>query len=247
MTIFAEAQLGQNQIPNDPQLKDLLDLLKKDMFLNLNSHHLATIQSFDPLKQTATATINYKQTYFQKNLFSGVYEPVLVDYPVLLDCPVICLGGGLGSLTFPITTGDECLVMFNDRDIDNWFKGSSNSGVATPRLHSFSDGIIIVGVRSLANVLVDYDSDAVALNYAGNKVRLYEDSFKVDLISGVSLEIDAIGKLKITNLNGEFVAMLVQLFTDIQNGLVSTLLGPQPLVMPTFTVDLAALQTFMDS
>lgn len=155
------SDLPQNLIPNEMSLGDLLDLVKRDIFLSLNCHAIGTIQSFDSDKQTAQATINYKKTYFDSEL--GSYKPVLVDYPQLIDCPVVVLGGGSGALTFPIAEGDECLVLFNDRDLDNWFGGSSGSAVATPRLHSFSDGLILVGVRSLANVIPSYAGNAVEI------------------------------------------------------------------------------------
>ena len=102
-----------NMVPSEPSLKDLLDLLKKDILLSLNAHHIGTIQSFNSAKQTATATINYPKTYYQLNSLSGLYNPVLVNYPLLVDCPLICLGGGTAALTFPIQSGDECLVLFN--------------------------------------------------------------------------------------------------------------------------------------
>lgn len=150
-------QVTLNTIPSNPSLTDALNELRKNIMLSLCAHHIATIQSFDPIKQTATATVNYKKTFFQLDKASGLYNPVLIDYPLLLDCPVIVLGGGATSLSFPIKAGDECLVLFNDRDLDNWFQGSSGGAVATSRFHSFSDGIILVGLRSLANVLTGYD------------------------------------------------------------------------------------------
>lgn len=148
--------------PGEPTLADVLALTKKELLLSLNAHHLGTIRSFNSELQTAQATVNYQQTHFVR-ASSGQYVPKLVPYPVLMDCPVICLGGGLGALTFPIAAGDECLVLFNDRDINNWFQGNANTGPQTSRLHSFSDGLILVGLRSLANVLVDYDGVRIAL------------------------------------------------------------------------------------
>lgn len=136
---------------------DVLNALRKDILLSFSAHHVATIQSFNADKQTASASINYRKTYFEKNAQTGVYGPVLVDYPLLVDCPVICLGGGPGALTFPIQAGDECLVLFNDRDMDNWLKGGAGTASATSRLHSFADGIVLVGVRSLGKVLTGYD------------------------------------------------------------------------------------------
>lgn len=171
---MANSQIQQNLIPNEPQLSDLLGLLKKDIMLSLAAHHIGTVQSFDASNQTATATINYKKTYFQLDPVSGDYVPVLVDYPILIDCPVICLGGGLGALTFPIKAGDECVVLFNDRDLDTWFQGGSGGAVATPRLHSFSDAMILVGVRSLAKVLTDYDEERSSLKYGTTRVAVGE-------------------------------------------------------------------------
>lgn len=147
----------QALIPPEPTLADLLNIKKKEVMIDLNCHAIGTVQSFDRDFQTATATINYKRTLTQLDQSTGAYVPTLVDYPVLLDCPCIVVGGGLGALTFPIANGDECLVLFNDRDLDNWFQGGTGSAPATPRMHSISDGIIIVGLRSQAKVLANYD------------------------------------------------------------------------------------------
>jgi len=168
-----------SQLPAEPSLTDVLTAHKKDINLNLACHHIGTIQSFDATKQTATVTLNYQQTFYVKNAASGVYEQSLRPYPLLQDCPVVCLGGAAGALTFPITKGDECLVLFNDRDIDNWFAGGAGTGPATPRLHSFSDALVIVGVRSLGKVLQAYDTTRVVLKNGEAKVGLTESLIKI--------------------------------------------------------------------
>lgn len=144
--------------PADPDLTDVLNLWKKDVFLSFNAHHLGTITSFNATQQTARATINYRKTYFRLDTETNLYVAELVPYPQAIDCPVIVFGGGNGLSTMPIAAGDECLILFNDRDINNWFSGSPSGAVATSRLHSFSDGLILVGVRSLANVIANYDT-----------------------------------------------------------------------------------------
>lgn len=160
---MANPTIKQNKAPTDPTLADLLNLFRKQLMLDFNCHHVGTIQSFDPAKQTCRATINYKKTFFQQNPKTKTYDAVLVDYPILIDCPVIVLGGGSSALTFPIAQGDECLLLFNDRDIDNWFQSGQTGPVATPRLHSFSDGIALVGLRSAVKVLQNYDSSRAVL------------------------------------------------------------------------------------
>lgn len=282
----------QNTVPSEPELADLLRYWSKQLKLDLNCHHVGTIQSFDPAYQTATITINYSKTFARSDAVGNI-SLVTSNYAPLLECPLICLGGGNGCLTFPIQEGDECFVMFNDRDFDNWYSGSNSSAPATTRLHSFSDAIAVVGLRSKSNVIVDYDTDAVAIRMGDNSIKLYDDRIvaaiaedttltmdaeKVEVIRGdaivdvttdliaayigedtslemdpdgllaildtTSFELTKAGKLSITNAQGEFVAAISQLMQDIQNGLVTTMLGPQPLVMPNFATDLATFDSF---
>lgn len=234
------------QTPNDPDLADALNLLQKQIFLNLNCHHVATIQEFDALTQRAKATINYTKTYFRPISGATTTETVQVSYPVLVDCPVIVLGGGQGSIQFPITKGDECLALFNDRDIDNWLQGTTTQPVNSGRLHSFADAILLVGVRSLPNVLTSYPTDHVAVKFGTTVIKLYADKASIEVGATMKMEMNATGKLSITNSAVEFVGALSQLFKDIQQGMVSTMLGPQPLQMPTYNADLAQLDTFKE-
>lgn len=165
----------QNLFPQEPDLKDLLKIHAKDIFLNFNCHHIGTIQSFDSTNQTAQVTINYTNTFLTYDPSSETYIPTAQSYPIVVDAPCIVLGGGGrngGSLTFPIAAGDECLLLFNDRDMDNWFSGNSGSPPATPRLHSFADGIALVGLRSMANVLTGYDILRTALRQGQSLVAV---------------------------------------------------------------------------
>lgn len=150
----------------EPSLKDLLDLLKKDIFLTLNCHALATIESFNAANQTVVATINYTRTFFKKGV-DGATAPYQVKYPILIDCPVIVLGGGGGSITFPIAKGDQCLMLFNDRSIDNWVQGATSGPVSSSRAHSLADGLALVGL----NTAVTYDGVNVVLT-SPTKVKI---------------------------------------------------------------------------
>lgn len=222
--------MSQNLIANEPQLADLLELKKKEFLLSVNAHHIGTIESFDSTKQTATVSINYKKTYYRPNPITGANEPQLVDYPLLVDCPVVCLGGGNARLTFPIAEGDECIVLFNDRDIDTWFRGNSSAGTATPRLHSISDGIALVGVRSLPHVLLGYDDegsewslgdmkltitdgDLVIETPGGTKITVNDGNIELEVDNGTKMVLTSAGKLTIQNSTGELVGSLYTLFS----------------------------------
>ncbi len=186
--------MTQNLINTDLTLKDLLDLLRRDIMLSLNCHALATVKSFDEDAQTIEAQINYKKSFVQKNQ-DGTTGTILVDYPILIDVPVISLQGGKGALTFPITKGDSCLIFFNDRDIDNWiFSGQSGQPPATNRLHSFADGIALVGLRDFNNPITNYSADRTELRH--------------DAVPGLPTMVSLKDKIRVKNAVSDFgVAM----------------------------------------
>lgn len=171
-----------------PQLKDLLDLLKRDIMINFNCHAIAKIESFDAEKRTVKAKMLYCKTVYVKD------KETLVEYPLLLDVPVVILGGGNGRLTFPIAKGDECLILFNDRDIDNWMAGAKSGPVRTTRLHSFADAMALVGFLQVSS----YDTTRVKLSNGDTFVGISDSKIKIanNLTSLNECLADLIDKIK---------------------------------------------------
>lgn len=197
-------QIAGSVAPVDPSMADLLNLLKKEIFFDLNCHHLGTIQSFDSAKQTASISINYTKTFFQINQ-QGQYNPVQIQYPPLVDVPVIFLGGGGGFQTFPVAQGDQCLVLFNDRSIDNWYQ--QGNGVVGPvnmsRAHSLADGFALVGLNWSGTVLANFDTaHAIIRNKAGD--------------AGIGLNLQN-SKTKIYNSTGSLNSVLQNILTQLEN------------------------------
>lgn len=184
--------LNQSVTP-DPSFKDTMNLFKRQILLDFNCHHLATIEAFNSTSQTVICTINYQQTFFQTNAL-GVYGPTAVAYPIVVECPVIILQGGLAVVNMPIIIGDQCMLLFNDRDIDNWYIGSYTSQNNTPRLHSFSDAIALVGLNNLESQITNYDGVRAVImdkltgtlkcgiNPVTNQLTLQNASFKLSTL-----------------------------------------------------------------
>lgn len=171
--------LTQIQVPIAPELRDVLDLLKKEIFLTLNCHHVGTIQSFNETQQTAQVTLNYTKTFYQQGANAQSLTPTQVSYPILMDCPVVILSGGPAWLNLPVAAGDECLVLFNDRDMDNWFQGVVGAPVATSRLHSFSDAIALVGLRSLNRSIGSFDPTRAILTDGNAAIGINPSTHKL--------------------------------------------------------------------
>jgi hypothetical protein len=209
----------------EPTLKDAFDLSKRNIFLTMNCHAIGIIQSFNAAKQTASVSIAYVKT--QQVLQSdGTYQAVAVNYPTLVDAPVICLGGGDWSLTFPIQAGDECVILFNDRDIDNWYQSGQVGPVASSRMHSFSDPLILVGPRSSQNVIESYDTTRAVLANGSTMVGV-----------GSSL-------VKIANATTTLNTLLQNLITAIKNiSTTNAVVGSPCLISTTSQTALANIAT----
>lgn len=163
-----------NKLAADFNLADLLNLLKKEIFLYLNCHAIATIKSYDQDNQSVYAQINYGKTRYSQNPTTKKLEATVVDYPVLVDCPVLFIG-----VTYPINAGDQAFILFNDRDIDNWIAGARSGPVATNRLHSFSDGIALVGLNKATN----YDPVRAVLGLLNGNAAVAVSSDKVKVFN----------------------------------------------------------------
>lgn len=112
------------------------------------------IDSFDPVKQTASVQPAIKRVFTEQG---GVNLPLCVDVPVAFP------GGGDFFLTFPVQPGDECILFFSERCIDFWY---ANGGVQLPaeyRLHDLSDAFAQVGVNSQPNKLTQVQTDGAEL------------------------------------------------------------------------------------
>ena len=150
-------------------LAALLEMQDKGTKRQINCHQVGEIVSFDPATQTAEVKVK----------MSFLLNGKITEYPLLLDCPCIILSGNLGRLTFPINKGDSCLVLFNDRDMDNWYSGGQTMPPRTDRLHDFSDAIALVGLRNKQNEISDYFTQGTEIKYDNSTIKLETDKITI--------------------------------------------------------------------
>ena len=154
-----------------PNLNAWGELLIAQIFNQLNCHQVGAVATFYPATQTADIQIGMQRLV--PDFTSVPPQWKAKDYGLLTGVPVLVLSGGGGTLTFPVTTGDTCLVLFNDRDLGRWFTtGNTQSVPASGRAHAFSDGLAIVGFRNMANLLTGYSTTDAVLQNGGSRVSL---------------------------------------------------------------------------
>jgi len=172
-------------------LAEVMEYVKENINNNLNCHQTGTIQSFDAITQTATVSINSKRLI-------ATNPDTWQNYPLLVDIPVIILGNSTARITLPINQGDECLIFFNDREIDNWYAQGGNPTFSIGRTHDISDAVILVGLRNSTKALSTYNNEAIELNNGDTvKLSIYSDHIEItgtlnslnDIIAGtISLQ-----------------------------------------------------------
>lgn len=107
-----------------------------------------------------------------------------VQLPLLVNVPVVFPGSSDFELKFALKQNDECLVLFSDLSIDNfWEKGSLQNPVEVRR-HDLSDGIAIPCRLSLqkrseevkASIVVGNDGKIIFNSASGtfNSDQLYD-------------------------------------------------------------------------
>lgn len=149
----------------------------------------AIIQSFDPETQTITADIAIQR------IVDGKDE----NYTLLIDIPIIFPTVQGFHITLPIKKGDEALVVFADRCIDNWFKDGGIQKQAEHRAHHISDGFAIVGINSQSNKITGYDSDNMV-------IRNTENDQKITLKASGDIEVDTPKDVNINCANANIKA-----------------------------------------
>lgn len=167
-----------------PDMTRMLDALKQDILTNLNCVRPGIIQQFDPVTQTAAVLVAQKQVVD----VAPDGTRTLADYPLIFECPVVFQRGGGFVGTFPVNEGDQCVILFCDREIDNWLYSGPAQAPSSPRLHDMSDAICIVGLSNLTDPIPNFSNDAAQLrtldgqtlvSVSATEIRLEADSIVI--------------------------------------------------------------------
>jgi hypothetical protein len=112
--------------------------LRSDVMFNLRCCIPCIVQSYDPEKGTVEC-----QPAIREKIINQNEENEYKNLPLLLNVPVVFPSNSEYAVTFPLEKGDECLVLFSDLSIDNfWQKGNVQNPIEDRR-HDLSDGIAI--------------------------------------------------------------------------------------------------------
>lgn len=214
----------------DPDLSDVLMLHKRDIFATLNCVKIGKILSFDGTKKTASI-----QILFKRLLPSGA----AASYQKLLDCPVFTLQGGGAYVQMPIAAGDNCIVLFSDRALDDWFQSGSEQVPSSARMHDLSDGIAIVGLNAMNSSGPVTPSDKTIFSYKDQTIEL--SSSGLTLKASQSAEIDLTTVVAIKNNTTTLLTLMNGFITLLEAAQVQ---GPGSDVYPFTAAFITLLEAY---
>lgn len=182
----------------NPSLSTLASNIKQGIDSRLKDLHTSIpgiIESFDAEKQLASVQPALKRIFITQDGEKEILTPS--DLPILINVPIVFPRGGGFSLTFPVKKGDECLLVFCERSIDNWHRTGGVQVPGAKRFHSLSDATAFVGLSSLVNKIPNYD---------GINTQLKSDDGKVEitLLTDGTISIKAETKVTVDAPDAEF-------------------------------------------
>ena len=176
----------------------------------------AVVVDFDISTQTATV-----QPSLQINM-GGTLQTL----PQISKVPVVFPSTATAWVRLPVAKGDQVMLHFSEQSLDKWAQGDgSPTATGTPHRFDLSDAIAVPGLRP----------NSKAFKAKGAPTSL-------EVTNGLGwLELSNDGRFNFSNGTTKFFDALVKLLQDIQLGQCAS--PGSPLVMPTFTTDLVALET----
>lgn len=159
-----------NQIGSTPDLTQVLKMQGAQTASDLNCMRIGIVQSFNPEDLTATVLLVNKKT-LQQN-WDGTKK--VRDYGIINAKVCYCNP----YETFPLKLGDECLVLFSDREIESWFLNGDVNPEEYPRMHDLTDAVIIAGIRSLPK-MISILADCLNLFYGTSNIALSENLINI--------------------------------------------------------------------
>ena len=186
-----------------------MEIAQDAIMSRLNCHNVGRIIEFD--KNTQTCTVELMQIKQFNN-------QTLIPAPIT-QVPLIILGSGGGHITMPNPVGTICLLLFLDRNIDNFMETGEQYVPDTSRMHDFTDAISLTTFTTLANPLQSYDDEAISIFNEGliegvqklSFIRIYPNIIQIETADGANITLN--DKVSISNSNQNLGTLIKALLT----------------------------------
>jgi hypothetical protein len=201
---------GQPNRDNNPTLEEAIKAVIERRLVDVHTTLPGKVVDYDPATQKATVQIQLKRKYV---------DGTTKEIPPIPAVPVVFPRGKGGTIHihWKLEAGDDVVLHFSERSLDNWKTAGGMSDPADTRKFHLSDAFCTPGGAAFPDAFAPKDPEAFEIQNADTQILLYDD-----------------GKLKLNGGNDdELVKVLYDLVNLIKSATTTTIFGPQPLVPPT--------------
>ncbi len=193
---------------NPTEHEILLEAIRGQL-AQVNTALPGTVVSYDRTNQTAS--VRLAVTFKRRD--PDTDEIVSYTPPVLSGAPVAFPGAGAFSITWDLTAGDSCLVVFSSRSLDEWASVVAETHEPQDvRRFDLSDAIVVPALRSPAAPIPSAGVAAGAMVARSTDIRLGSSAATLRPVLG-SFETD------LATWNAGMTALL----TALNSGVLATI------------------------
>lgn len=196
-----------NQLSTTPDFTTTLQNAINNMASDLNCVKIGIIQEFYPENLTAQVLLSNKKLIgLNPNGTQNIKDYPPIYSKVCYCCPFV---------TYPIKKGDECVLLFSDRELETWFINGQTNGDKYPRMHDLTDAIAIVGIRSLPK-MIQILADCLNLFYGNSNIALSEDHINI-----TSSTVQASNFQAMNGASGNIVDSQGKMLAKVEYGIIT--------------------------
>lgn len=208
-----------NSFSPEPNWIQTLDGVTKKTGYELNCMRIGIVNEFFPDDLTADIVIANKKTLGLNEDGTQIVEP----YPLIRAKVVYCNP----FITFPINPGDECVLLFADREIESWFLNGDVNPEGYPRMHAKTDAVAIFGIRSLPN-MISVLTNCLHLFYGSSDIQIKDSQIDINSALNIVGNTTQTGDITATNLNATAAATGTFTTSDnktvtVKNGIITAI------------------------
>ncbi|QDP66989.1 MAG: putative spike protein [Prokaryotic dsDNA virus sp.] len=148
-------------------MSDLGNLLEAAMAANLENIHTAI--------PGTVASVNGSRVNVKPSLNRQLRDGRTEELPIVPNIPIWFPNGGGASITWPVKSGDPCVLVFSERSLDEWKGGGGTVTPADPRHHGLADAMAFVGMDPNGT-----PSDGIVLKMGGVTFTVSSDGVTIE-------------------------------------------------------------------
>lgn len=156
--------------PRDASLEDVFDQWIDGMLDGIRVMLPAMVQSYDKDLQCVTV---------QPLIQDGELDPITGErvartIAAVNDVPVSFYGAPRARITFPISKGDLCMLVFSSSAVTRFFLGKGGGAIdpGDDRRHDINDAVALFGLHTFGAVPTSAPDDAMVVHVDDIKLKL---------------------------------------------------------------------------